>query len=107
MTKLQAQKLQNVLDAIRLKASTPNVNINTGSGKDTEFDKIYNSYVEQYVGEYKQGLHPNKPNPMARWEFKKYLDKKDSGIPDIPIVPPQPSVPSPTIRYDSMGNWIK
>ena len=70
-------------------------NIHIG-GKDTEFDKIYNSYVEQYVGEYKQGLHPNKPNPMARWEFKKYLDKKYSGIPDIPIVPSNPTNKIPT-----------
>lgn len=63
-------------------------------GKDTEFDKIYNSYVEQYLSEVKQGLHKGQPHPMPRWQFKKFMD----GIPEVLMAPanPQPTNKIPT-----------
>jgi len=77
-------------------------NIHIG-GKDTEFDKLYNSYVEEYLSEVKQGLHKGNPHPMKRWEFKQYMDRQKNWVPD----PPQPSEQPATIRYDSKGNRIK
>jgi len=72
--------------------------------KDTEFDKIYNSYAEQYLSEVKQGLHQGNPLPMPRWQFKKFMD----GIPDVPITPPTGAKNNTTtVKYDSKGNRLK
>lgn len=73
--------------------------LNALSGKkDTEFDKIYNSYVEQYLSEVKQGLHKGQPHPMPRWQFKRYMNNEGSNIPEVPIAPtnPQPTNKIPT-----------
>lgn len=45
--------------------------------KETEFDKLYNDYKEQYATEKKQGMHQGR-EMLSRFEFRAYLKKQDA-----------------------------